>query len=303
MPSAAPSKPASAAFDRISSRIGIADSAPSIPNRFVPTYFVARNFSNDSAAFRRSRIRSFCSFGRLLVLALDLGLDPLLLVGVLDVHVLDADGAAVRVAQHAEQVAEAHLVDAADAVGEELAVEVPDRQPVGRGVEFAWRVRLLPSQRIEVGDEVAAHAVDADQLGDRHLLGEHRLFAVDRVRVGPPLDRLVRHAERVEDVVVEAVLAEQQFVDALQERARLGALDDAVVVGARDRDDLAHAERAEVGAVGALELGRVVDAADADDHALARHQARHRLDGADRARVGEARRWRPGSPRRPACCS
>jgi hypothetical protein len=42
-----------------------------------------------------------------------------------------------------------------------------------------------------------------------------------------------------EDVVVEAVLAEQQPVDAAQELAGLRALDDAVVVGARQRDDLA----------------------------------------------------------------
>ena len=59
---------------------------------------------------------------------------------------------------------------------------------------------------------------------------------------------------------VEAVLAEQQLVHALQEQAALGALDDAVVVGAGDRDDLADAERAERALVGALELGRVVDA-------------------------------------------
>ena len=32
-------------------------SAPSSPKRFVPTYLVARNFSNDSAAFKRSTIR------------------------------------------------------------------------------------------------------------------------------------------------------------------------------------------------------------------------------------------------------
>ena len=62
---------------------------------------------------------------------------------------------------------------------------------------------------------------------------EHRLLAVDRVDVAAPLHRLVRHAERAEDVVVEAVLAEQQLVHPLQEQARLGALDDAVVVGAR----------------------------------------------------------------------
>ena len=220
--------------------------------------------------------------------AFDLGLDPALLLGVLDVHVLDADGAAVGVAQHAEEVAERHLLLAGDATGEELAVEVPDRQPVRQRVELAGHRRLLPVERVEVGDEVAADAVDADQRGDLHLLLQHRLLAVDRVDVRAPLDGLVRHVERGEHVVVEAVLAEQQLVHPLQEHAALGALDDAVVVRARDRDDLADAERAEVRAVGALELGRVVDAPDADDDALARHQPRHALDGADGAGVGEA---------------
>ena len=175
----------------------------------------------------------------------------------------------------------------ADAVGEELAVEVPDREAVRRRIELDRCVRFLPAQRIEVGDQVATHTVDADQLGDLHLLVQHRLLAVDRVDVGTPLDRLVRHPEGVEDVVVEAVLAEQQLVDPLQEQPRLGALDDAVVVGARDRDDLGDAERRQVAAVGALELGRVVDGADADDDALAGHQARHRLHRADGARVGQ----------------
>jgi hypothetical protein len=288
MPSTAASNSASAAFDRISSRTGIADSAPSIPNRFVPTYLVARNFSKLSAAFSRSRMRCLRSFGHLGLRALELLLDPLLFVGVLDVHVLHTDGAAVGVAQHAEQVAESHLLDAADAVGEELAVEVPDGEAVGGRIEFARREWFLPPQRIEVGDQVAAHPMDPDQLGDGHLLGEHRLFAVDGERVGPPLDRLVGHVERLEHVLVEVVFAEQQLVHPLEEQARLGALDDAVVVGARDRDDLADAERAEVAAVGALELGRVVDAADADDDRLAGHQSRDRLHGADRAGVGEA---------------
>ncbi len=73
-----------------------------------------------------------------------------------------------------------------------------------------------------------------------------------------------------------------------QEQSALGTLDDAVVVGAGDRDDLADTERAEVGAVGALELGRVVDAPDADDDALTLHEPGDALNGADRARVGEA---------------
>ena len=221
------------------------------------------------------------------VAPLDLGLDPALLLGVLDVHVLDADGAAVRVAQHAEQLAELHLLDAADAAGEELAVEVPDRQPVRERVELGRHDRLFPVQRVEVGDQVTAHPVDADDRGDLHLLLQHRLLAVDRVDVGVPLDRLVGHVEGGEDLVVEAVLAEQQLVHPLEEQAALGALDDAVVVGAGDRDDLGDAERRQVVAVGALELGRVVDGADADDDALAGHQPGHALDRADGAGVGE----------------
>ena len=76
-------------------------------------------------------------------------------------------------------------------------------------------------------------------------------------------------------------------MDALEEQPRLGALDDAVVVGGADRDDLRDAEVGERDRVGRLPLRRVVEAADADDEALAGHQAGHRLLRADRARVGE----------------
>ena len=40
--------------------------------------------------------------------AFDLALDPVLLGRILDVHVVDADGAAIRVAQELEDVFEAH---------------------------------------------------------------------------------------------------------------------------------------------------------------------------------------------------
>ena len=140
--------------------------------------------------------------------------------GFLDVHVLDSDRPAVGVAQHAEQLPELHPIGAADAAREELAVEVPDREPIGERVELDRHHRILPVQRIEVGDEVSPHSIDADQRGDLHLLLEHRLFAVDRVDVGVPLDRLVGHVEGTEDLVVEPVLAEQQLVDALEERGR-----------------------------------------------------------------------------------
>ena len=77
--------------------------------------------------------------------ALDLVLDPRLLGRLLDVHVLDADRAAVGVAQHVQDVAERHAVAAAEAVGEELAVEVPDGEPVGGRVELGVHDRVLPA--------------------------------------------------------------------------------------------------------------------------------------------------------------
>lgn len=76
-------------------------------------------------------------------LAFDLLLDPTLLGGVLDVAVLDADRAAVGVAQHVQQVAQLlarhpadGCVDAVLAAGEELAVEVPDGEAVGGRIEL-----------------------------------------------------------------------------------------------------------------------------------------------------------------------
>src|SRR3546814_20658578 len=92
------------------------------------------------------------------------------------------------------------------------------------------------------------------------------------------------------DLVVEAVLTEQQLVDALEEHPGLRTLDDAVVVGRRDRDDLRQAEVGQRLGVGGLHLGRPVEGPDAHDAALARQEAGPRRDGADGARVSETER-------------
>ena len=93
------------------------------------------------------------------------------------------------------------------------------------------------------------------------------------VQVLHPADRLVGQPQRGEDVVVEAVLAEQQLVDPAQELAGLGALDDPVVVGRGQRHDLGDAELGQGLLAGALELRRVLHRTDADDRALARPSA------------------------------
>ena len=219
---------------------------------------------------------------------LEMRLDPTLLVGVLNVHVLHADGAAIRVAQHAEKVTQAHLGGAGHATGEELSIEIPDGQSVGDGVQFHRELGLLPAQRIDVGDEVSADPVHADERGDLHLLVQHRLLAVHRVDVDAPLHRFVRDTEAAEHRLVEAVLTQQQFVHPLQEQTALGTLNDAVVVGGRDGDDLGDTQRGQRTLVGALELGRIIDGTDAHDDALSGHQTRDTLHGADGSRIREA---------------
>ena len=101
---------------------------------------------------------------------LDVLLDPALLARLLDVHVLDADRAAVGVPQHAEDVAQPHALLPGQPVGEELPVEVPHAQAVRGRVELGMHVRLRPVQRIQVGDQVAPDPVQVDEVVHLDLL-------------------------------------------------------------------------------------------------------------------------------------
>ncbi len=198
------------------------------------------------------------------VLDLAVVLEPPPLAGVLDVHVLDADRAAVRVAEHAQDVAQLHLATAAEAARHELAVEVPEGQAVVLDLEVGMRA-LHVFERVDVGHEVAAHAEGVDELLHARRLVD-ALGEVDVDVAGPP-DGRVRDPQRREDVVVEAALADEQLVHDLEEFARARTLDDAVVVGARERDDLPDRELVERLVARALELGRVLERASADDAA------------------------------------
>ena len=165
---------------------------------------MARNFSSASAAL------SLLEDVALLVGrerdgdAFDLLLDPALLVGLLDVHVLDADGAAVGVAQEVQDVAEGMAVAPADAVGEELAVEVPDGEAVGGRVELGVHARLLGRQRVEVGDEVAPHPVHVDQRSTRICFSSIACSWSTGLTSRRHSTASYGHADRAEDVVVEA---------------------------------------------------------------------------------------------------
>jgi hypothetical protein len=223
----------------------------------------------------------------LIVLDLDPLLEPVALLGVGDVHVLDADRAAVGVAQHAEDVPQRHQPLAGESADRELPVEIPERQLVLEDVQVGVGADPV-LERVGVGHEVAVASVGLDHLDDPGFLVDLPLARDPHVR--HPAHRRVRDPQRPEDLVVEVVVAQQQAVQAPQEVTGLGALDDAVVVRRGQGDDLRDGHLGQRVGVHPLELGRVLHRADADDRALTCRQPRHRVVGADRARVGQADR-------------
>ena len=95
---------------------------------------------------------------------LDALLDPRLLVGIGDVHVFDADLAAVGLAQAVPDLAQGgRFTQAQRAEDQDRAVPVAIAEAVGRRIELAVPRLADQAQRIEVGFEMAADAVGADQ--------------------------------------------------------------------------------------------------------------------------------------------
>ena len=185
---------------------------------------------------------------------------------------------------------ERRLLAPGEPVAEEDAVEVPDRQPVVLEVELGEERRRLGIERVEVRVQVPPDAVHVDELLDPNLLQRVEARGVLREPdrpVGAPPGGLRRHAQVPEDPVVELVATGQALLDVAKEQARLGALDDPVVVGRGQREDLADAEARERQRIGRLEAARPPERTDPDDRALAGHQPRDRLAGPERAGVRE----------------
>ncbi len=96
-----------------------------------------------------------------------------------------------------------------------------------------------------------------------------------------------RHPHGPKDLLVETICALQELVDAPQHQPGLGALDHAVVVGARDRHHRSQRHARERSGRCAGELGRDGDGSRGDDQALPLHQARHTHLRAETAGVRE----------------
>ncbi len=120
--------------------------------------------------------------GRVPRRAFHAALDPGFLVGVLDVHELDADRAAIGVAQDLHDLAQRRGLAAEHVVDEDRLVEVGVGEAVGVRVQLGMRRRNGQPERIEPRLQMAAHAVGADQHqgaqrgdgGGADLLAGHR---------------------------------------------------------------------------------------------------------------------------------
>ena len=141
----------------------------------------------------------------LLAVALDALLQPGGLFGVGDVHVLEREGAAIGRAQDLHDLAHRAGLKAQHVVEEDRPVHVAGTEAVAFGREFGMRRVAGQAQRVEIGDQVAADAVGADDhqraqavehglldlgVGERDaLLGAFGadFFADGPGRIGPPL--------------------------------------------------------------------------------------------------------------------
>src|SRR5262249_47683110 len=131
-------------------------------------------------------------------------------------------------------------------VSDEHSIEIPDRQAVVLDIEFRVIKDWQRVKRIGVGYQVATHPIRIDQLDHASFferLFTHLIFGKEeRIAIETPTHRRMRNPEVQENVLVEIVLADDELVYAREKCARLGALNDAMIVGAADRNRFADAE-------------------------------------------------------------
>ena len=99
----------------------------------------------------------------LLVRPFDALLDPALLRAVGDVQELDAERLAIGAAQDGDDLADGAEFEPEHLVEEDRAVEIGVAEAVGARIELLLVLRRLEPERIEIGVEMAARAIGADQ--------------------------------------------------------------------------------------------------------------------------------------------
>ena len=167
-----------------------------------------------------------------LVGPLDALLDPGLLGGIGDMDELEADRAAIGAPEDREHFAHGREFEPEHVIDEDLAVVVGFLEAVGRGMQLLVVPLRLEAERIEIGVEMAAHAVGADHHQRAHriagraanlVLGRRRLrLGFGRLGAQLVADRLFRRrpvaVERVDQVALRRSPA--NWACAMKRRAR-----------------------------------------------------------------------------------
>jgi hypothetical protein len=169
--------------------------------------------------------------GDLLVRALDALLNPRLLGGIGDVHEFVADRAAIGAAQDLQHLADRRVVEAEHLVEEDRPVVVALVEAVARGMKLLVILRRGEAERIEIGMQMAAHAIGADHHQRVHriarralqrLLG-HLLAALGGLGLDLVADRLLGGGPVAVERVGQIVIGRQRPVRTLPRGAlRLG---------------------------------------------------------------------------------
>src|SRR6266516_3624589 len=207
MPTTASSRPPREASVSTASSSGISDSAPSSENLRCPTNLVCRNISNASATLRRLRMRN-CS------------LWPGLPCGRSIRACSQARSSGFWMCMYSTPTVRQYESRSTPKISRSLINGLPPNPPVANSRSRSHRVRMLALavlERVGVGHQVAAHPVGVDQLLNPGGLGD--IVLVTGLDVAHPAHRLIGNPQRLEDLVVAAVLAEQQLMDSAQELA------------------------------------------------------------------------------------
>jgi len=126
----------------------------------------------------QNRLATVPGKGDFLVVALDPLLEPGGLFGVGDVHVLQREGAAIGALDDGQDLAEACNLKAQHVVDENRPVHIGLGEAVGFRVKLGLGAMLAQAERVEIGDEMAADTVGANEHQRAHGI-EHG--ALDRL--------------------------------------------------------------------------------------------------------------------------
>ena len=126
--------------------------------------------------------------GDALVRALDALLDPAFLGRVGDVHELDAERAAIGPPEDVQHLRNGRELEPEHVVDEDLPVVIGLGEAVRGRVEIGLGLRRLQPERVEIGVEMAAHAVGADHHDGADRIAR-RLLDLASVISAPRLSR------------------------------------------------------------------------------------------------------------------